>query len=322
MAAAVLPFSILLDDFEAVQSASVLNFVQQLIEAMPPCGTLVIASRITPEIGLGRIRARGLLLEIHPAQLRFTLEEATALIRERCHLRLRDNEIATLHRCTEGWATAIYLATLSLQTRTDHAAFVASFSGTNLELAEYLAEDILAQQTEACRSFLLETSVLGQLSAPLCDAVTGRQDSRAMIDYLERANLLLFPLDGDRTWYRYHQLFAGFLQHRLSLQQPGRATDLHRAAAHWYLAHNRPVPAVDHLLQAGLHDEALPEIARQADALLSAGRVRLLVRWLDQIGPQALARQPHLRLGACVGAAAQPALRRCPAGRRLDPGGT
>ncbi len=293
---AVLPFSILLDDFEALQSASVLNFVQQLVEAMPPCGTLVIASRVTPEIGLGRIRARGHLLEIHPAQLRFTLEEATALIRERCQLPLRDNEIATLHRCTEGWATAIYLATLSLQTRTDHAAFVASFSGTNLELAEYLAEDILAQQSEACRTFLLETSVLGQLSAPLCDAVTGRQDSRAMIDYLERANLLLFPLDGDRTWYRYHQLFASFLQHRLDLQQPGRATALHRAAARWYLEQDRPVPAVDHLLQAGLHDEALPEIARQADALLAAGRVRLLVRWLDQIHPEALARYPRLRL--------------------------
>ncbi len=296
VAGAVLPFSILLDDFEAVQSASVLNFVQQLVEAMPPCGTLVIASRVTPEIGLGRIRARGHLLEIHPAQLRFSLEEATALIRERCHLPLRDSEIATLHRCTEGWATAIYLATLSLQTRSDHAAFVASFSGTNLELAEYLAEDILARQGEACRAFLLETSVLGQLSAPLCDAVTGRQDSRAMIDYLERANLLLFPLDGDRTWYRYHQLFASFLRHRLDLQQPGRATALHRAAARWYLEQNRPVPAVDHLLQAGLHDEALPEIARQADTLLGAGRVRLLVRWLDQIRPEALARYPRLRL--------------------------
>ncbi|TPQ44330.1 LuxR C-terminal-related transcriptional regulator [Cupriavidus pinatubonensis] len=296
VASAVLPFSILLDDFETVQSASVLNFVQQLVEAMPPCGTLVIASRVTPEIGLGRIRARGHLLEIHPAQLRFTLEEATALIRERCHLPLRDSEIATLHRCTEGWATAIYLATLSLQTRTDPAAFVASFSGTNLELAEYLAEDILAQQSDACRSFLLETSVLGQLSASLCDAVTGRQDSRAMIDYLERANLLLFPLDGDRTWYRYHQLFASFLQHRLDLQQPGRATELHRDAARWYLEQSRPVPAVDHLLQAGLHDEALPQIARQADALLSAGRVRLLVRWLDPIRPEALARHPRLRL--------------------------
>jgi len=296
VAGAVEPFSILLDDFEAVHSASVLSFVQQLIEAMPPSGTLVIASRVTPEIGLGRIRARGHLLEIHPAALRFTLQEATALIRERCQLPLRDNEIATLHRCTEGWATAIYLATLSLQTRTDHGAFVASFSGTNLELAEYLAEDILARQSEACRAFLLETSVLGQLCAPLCDAVTGRHDSRAMIDYLERANLLLFPLDGERVWYRYHQLFAGFLQHRLDAQHPGRASELHRAAARWYLQHDRPVPAVDHLLLAGQQDEALEQIARHADALLGAGRVRLLVRWTDQIRPEALARHPRLGL--------------------------
>lgn len=289
-------FAILLDDLETIQSAPALDFVQQLVEVMPPDGTLVIGSRAAAEIGLGRLRARGHLLEIPPAALRFSVDEATVLLRGRCGLPLRDCDIATLHRCTEGWATAIYLAALSLQQRSDHAAFIAAFSGTHLELAEFLAEDILARQSDACRTFLLETSVLGQLSAPLCDALTGRSDAREMLEQLERANLLLFPLYAERTWYRYHRLFASFLQHRLALQAPERAPQLHQAAARWYLAHGYPIPAVDHLLQAGRHDEALTAIASQSVTLLGTGRVRLLLRWFDQVPIAALARQPALAL--------------------------
>jgi len=294
--AAAQPFAIMLDDFETLQSLPALDLVQQLIEAMPPCGMLVIGSRTAPEIGLGRLRARGQLLEIPPAALHFSVDEAAQLLRSRCGLPLRDSDIATLHRRTEGWATAIYLAALSLQQCSDHAAFVAVFSGTHLELGEFLAEDILARQSDACRAFLLETSVLGQLSAPLCDALTGRADARAMLDHLERANLLLFPLDAERTWYRYHRLFASFLQHRLAVQAPDRVAPLHLAAAHWYLEHGYPIPAVDHLLQAGRHDEALSAIASQSDSLLGTGRVRLLLRWFEQIHPATLARQPALAL--------------------------
>jgi LuxR family transcriptional regulator, maltose regulon positive regulatory protein len=290
------PLVILLDDFEAIQSPPVLAFTQKLIEAFPPGSALVIASRVTPELGIGRIRARGELLDINPSALRFTLAEATAFIRDKCGLSLRDADIATLQRCTEGWATAIYLATLSLRTRSDSAAFVASFSGTNLELAEYLAEDILARQSDACRSFLLDTSVLPQFSASLCDAVTGRGDSREMLDYLERSNLFLVPLDGERNTYRYHRLFASFLRHRLRASQPGREARLHAAAARWYLEEQRPVPAIDHLLDAGNQAGALAQIARHSRQLLGAGRVRLLMRWLDRIAAEVLATQPEVGL--------------------------
>ncbi|AQV97161.1 helix-turn-helix transcriptional regulator [Cupriavidus necator] len=290
------PFALVLDDLETLQSPPALDFVQQLIEVMPPCGMLVIGSRTAPEIGLGRLRARGQLLEIPPAALHFSIDEATELLRGRCGLPLRDGDIATLYRRTEGWATAIYLAALSLQQRSDHAAFVATFSGTHLELGEFLTEDLLARQSDACRAFLLETSVLGQLNVPLCNALTGRGDAREMLNHLERANLLLFPLDAERTWYRYHRLFASFLQHRLAAQAPERVAPLHLAAAHWYLEHGYPIPAVDHLLQAGRHDEALDAIASQSDALLGSGRVRLLLRWFDQVRPEALARQPALAL--------------------------
>lgn len=290
-------FALLLDEFEAIHNPAVLNFVQQLIDALPPCGVLVLASRSTPDIGLGRIRARGQLLEFNPGALRFSLEEATRFIRDKRELPLRDAEIATLYRCTEGWITAIYLASLSLQGRNDHAAFVSSFSGSNLELAEYLTEDILARQSEACRQFLLLTSVLDQLSVPLCNAVTGGQDGQEMLAYLERANLFLFPLDSEHQWFRYHSLFASYLRDALQRYYPGHAAYLHQLAAQWYLAEQRPVPAIDHLLQAGARDEAALQLARYVGEFMDVGRSRLLLRWLDQIPPQTLQRYPNLCLG-------------------------
>lgn len=279
------PLSLMFDDFETIQSEIVLNFTRRIIDALPPGSRLVIASRATPDLGIGRIRARAELLDISPASLRFSLAETTRFIRDKCRLALRDAEIDTLYRCTEGWAAAIYLATLSLRTRSDHAAFVASFSGSNLELADYLAEDILARQSSECRSFLLETSVLPQLSAELCDAVRQRTDSREMLDYLERANLFLLPLDEARNWYRYHPLFSSFLRHRLQLAEPGRDRELHAAAARWLIDAKRPVPAIEHLLEAGHTDAALALIDACTPQLLRAGRVRLLMRWFDRVGP-------------------------------------
>ncbi|CAD6561605.1 HTH-type transcriptional regulator MalT [Paraburkholderia hiiakae] len=290
------PLSILLDDFETIQSPPVLTFTQRLIDALAPGSHLIVASRVTPELGLGRIRARGELLDITPGALRFSLAETTRFIRDRCGIALRDREIATLHRCTEGWVTAIYLATLSLRTRTDHVAFVASFSGTNIELAEFLAEDILARQSEACRTFLLETSALSQFSAELCNDVIGRTDSREMLDYLERSNLFIVPLDGERSWYRYHRLFASFLRHRLHADQPQREAQIHVAAANWFIRAERPIPGIEHLLDAGEHEVALVQIARNSRRLLGGGRIRLLMRWLDRIRPELLTSAPRVRL--------------------------
>ncbi|WP_085726556.1 LuxR C-terminal-related transcriptional regulator [Pseudomonas sp. R37(2017)] len=291
-----LPFSILLDEFETIQSPPVLDFIQQLIEALPPHGLLMMTSRTAPDIGLGRIRARGQLLEIRPASLRFSLEEATTFLRDKHQLHLRDKDIATLHRCTEGWVAAIFLATLSLHGRSDHAAFVASFSGSNLELAEYLTDDILVHQSDACRQFLMQTSVLPQLSAPLCDAVTGRQDSQQMIDFLEKSNLFLFPLGDERHWYRYHSLFASFLRDALERQQPGLARQLQRRAADWYLADGKPVPAIELLLSAGAETEAVAEISAHANSLMESGRARLMSRWLEHIDASVLDDHPNLIL--------------------------
>jgi LuxR family maltose regulon positive regulatory protein len=284
MVSSPLPFAVLLDEVEVIQNPEVLEFLQQLVEQLPSGSVLVMASRSTPGIGLGRIRARGQLLEIRPQDLRFTLEESMAFIRGKRQIPLHDDELATLYRRTEGWIAGLYLASLSLKDRDDHGAFISSFSGSNLELAEYLTEDILARQTEDCRVFLMQTSILEQFCVPLCEAVTGRKDSRAMIDHLDRTNLFLVPVDSQQQWFRYHHLFASFLRHALDRLYPGMTQTLHETAAHWFFDAGQPIPGVEHLFNAGLLDEAADGLNRHLDTLIDSGRTRLL--------------QPGLRLAA------------------------
>ncbi|MNX18897.1 HTH-type transcriptional regulator MalT [compost metagenome] len=294
IAASTTPFAVLLDEVEVIQNSEVLDFLQQLIEQLPTGSVVVMASRSTPGIGLGRIRARGQLLEIRPSDLRFTPDEAMAFIRDKRQIPLHDNELETLYRRTEGWIAGLYLASLSLKDREDHAAFISSFSGSNLELAEYLTEDILARQSEDCRVFLMQTSVLEQFCVPLCEAVTGRSDSRAMIDHLDRTNLFLVPVDSQQQWFRYHHLFASFLRHALDRLYPGMARELHETAARWFFQAKQPIPAIEHLFSAGLLDEAAEGLNTHLDTLIDSGRTRLLLRWLDRIPLETRDQYPQL----------------------------
>ncbi|MGJ7513784.1 LuxR C-terminal-related transcriptional regulator [Pseudomonas baetica] len=290
------PFAIFLDDFETLESAPALDFVRQLLTALPPCGLLVIASRTTPDIALGRLRAHGQVRDITTDALRMSLGETTTFLREQCGLSLEDAEIATLQQRTEGWITALYLSTLSLRGRTGTAGFVASLSGANMDLADYLAEDILGRQTEHCRQFLLNSSVLERFSAALCDAVTERNDSQAMIDALQRANLFIQPVDEQQRWFRYHPLFADFLRRALERHVPGQAEKLHGRAARWYLSQHQPAAAIKHFLLAGDPDSAIQHIDRHLDAFIDAGRLRLLRRWFEQLPDHRLDPYPRLVL--------------------------
>lgn len=277
------PFALFLDDFEALQNPAAIGIVSELIEQLPRGAQLIVGSRGVPELGLGRLRARGRLLEVEPAQLRFTEGEADAFLRQRRGLVLGPDDVRRLHRSTEGWAAALWLASISLENRNDLGRFIAGFSGSNAAVVEYLVEDVLARQSEDVRGFLLRTSLLGELHAPLCDAVCGRDDSARMLRRLEQAHLFLIPLQGDHSQYRYHGMFAEFLRTELARQHPAEIPGLHRAASRWYDEHRRPVPAIEHALAAGDLPYALPALAQHAPALLEEGRVRLLSRWLDPL---------------------------------------
>ena len=192
---------------------------------------LVIATREDPQLPLARLRAREQLTELRATDLRFTPEEAAEFLKEVMGLDLSTEDIAALESRTEGWIAGLQLAALSMQGRKDTAGFVQAFTGSHRFVLDYLVEEVLQQQPDRVRTFLLQTSILDRLSGPLCDAITGQEESRGMLEALERGNLFVVPLDDERRWYRYHHLFANVLQALAMEEQPDQVPTLHRRAS-------------------------------------------------------------------------------------------
>ena len=212
---------LVLDDYHLISAQQVHESLSFLVEHRPAGICVVLASRSDPPLSLARLRARGQLTEIRVAELRFTPAEAGELLQHAASA-LPDASVAALAARTEGWAAGLALAALSLRGHDDAAGFVAAFTGSHRYVLDYLAEEVLERQDEQLRTFLLETSVLERLSGPLCDAVTGREGTQALLEQAERAGLFLIPLDEVRGWWRYHHLFADLLRARLQQEQPGR----------------------------------------------------------------------------------------------------
>jgi LuxR family maltose regulon positive regulatory protein len=242
---------LILDDYHLIDAQPVHASLGFLLEHQPAGLRLVLASRADPPLGLARLRGRGQLAELRAAELRFTVEETAALLRQAAGPALPEAAVAVLTARTEGWVAGLQLASLSLRQHSDVAGFVATFSGSHRYVLDYLTEEVLEHQPDEVRSFLLETSVLDRLSGGLCDAVTGRPGGQAMLERLERANLFLVPLDEVRGWWRYHQLFADLLRARLQRELPERVPALHRNAAAWQGEHGLADDAVGHALAAG-----------------------------------------------------------------------
>src|SRR3989344_14873 len=277
------PFAFFLDDFEALQNPAALGLVSELIEQLPRGAQLIVGSRGVPGLSLGRLRARGRLLEIEPAQLRFSMAEASGFLCQSRGLVLEPGDVLRLHRRTEGWPAALWLASVSLEHREEPGRFIGGFSGSNAAVVDYLVEDVLARQDEDVRGFLLRTSILADLNASLCNVICARSDSDVMLRRLEQAHLFLSPLQSESDGYRYHGMFAEFLRAQLERQHPDEVPRLHRAAAQWFLEQGRPVPAIEHALAADDLDFALPLLRAHAQPLLDQGRVRLLSRWFDPL---------------------------------------
>src|SRR5215475_6715009 len=296
---------LILDDYHLIDAGPVHESLLLLAEHLPPGLRLVLASRSDPPLPLGRLRARGQLAELGAAELRFTAEEAAALLRrvaEGAGSALSDADLAVLAARAEGWAAGLQLAGLSLRGRADAAGFVAAFSGSHRFVLDYLTDEVLAVQPEQVRGFLLETSVLERLSGELCDAVTGRAGGQAMLEQVERAGLFLVPLDEVRGWWRYHHLFADLLRARLQRDQPGRVPALHRAAAAWHEAHGLADGAVRHAVAAADLDWAARLIEQHVETLLRHSERATLRRWLSALPPETLRARARLCMAQAIGA--------------------
>ncbi|WP_250463171.1 LuxR C-terminal-related transcriptional regulator [Microbulbifer litoralis] len=290
------PFVLFLDDLEVIQDSVALALLRQLVERLPEGARLLLGSRSQPDIGLARLRLGGQLLEIDANNLRFSEAETAQFLATNCGLSISTEEIARLHRTTEGWAAALWLAYLALDRSGDPAALVAGFSGSSALVADYLGEEVLARQPGELRQFMLRTSILPQLNAELCDALCPGTNSAAILEQLARTHLLLEPLDGERRWFRYHSMFASFLRAQLQLQIPGEINALHRAASDGYLAQGRLVPAIEQALKSGDMAFALPLFSEHAQRLLEEGRALLLTRLMGTVPPPALQQWPDLQV--------------------------
>jgi LuxR family maltose regulon positive regulatory protein len=287
---------LVLDDYHVIGSAQVHQSLAFLVEHRPAGIGVVLASRSDPPLGLARLRARGQLTEIREADLRFTPAEAGELFQHMASA-LPDASVAALAARTEGWAAGLQLAALSLRGQHDAAAFVAAFTGSHRYVLDYLAEEVLEQQDEQLRAFLLETSVLDRLSGPLCDAITGGEGSQALLEQAERAGLFLVPLDEVRGWWRYHHLFADLLRARLQQEQPGRAAQLHRNAAAWYSEHGMADDAIGHAAAAGEMLWAARIIEQHFDLVHRIrGEAATIHRWVSVLPAGVVRSRPRLLL--------------------------
>ncbi len=285
---------LVLDDYHVIDAGDVQDGMAFLLDHLPAELHVVMASRADPALPLARLRARGELAEIRAAELRFTADEAASYLNEMMGLQLTARDVAALEGRTEGWIAALQLAALSMQGRGDVAGFIAGFAGDDRYIVDYLAEEVLQRQPDHVQAFLLQTSVLGRLSGPLCDAVTGQADGKAMLEALDRGNLFLVPLDDRRRWYRYHHLFADVLQARLLDEQPGEVPGLHRRASAWYQRNGEQSVAIDHALAARDFGQAADLIERALPAMRQIRQEATVHSWLKVLPDEVVRARPML----------------------------
>jgi LuxR family maltose regulon positive regulatory protein len=297
------PTVLALDDYHVIDAPDVHAAVTFLLDHLPPQVTVAITTRADPPLPLARLRGRGELLELRAADLRFTPDEAGTFLNDVMGLDLAPVHVAALEARTEGWAAGLQLAALSARGRTEAgdangaAGFVEAFTGNHRFVLDYLVEEVLDRQPDEVRNFLLDTSVLDQLTGGLCDALTGRSDGRAMLDTLERQNLFVIPLDDERRWYRYHHLFADALRARLAARDADRVDELHAAASRWLAQHGLLADGVRHAIASGDFELTADLVELGLADLRRRRENRLLLDWLTALPDDVVRRRPLIATG-------------------------
>jgi LuxR family maltose regulon positive regulatory protein len=293
---------LVLDDYHVIEAPGIHDILTFLVAHLPAQMHLVIATRIDPIVPLARLRARGELTELRAADLRFSPSEAAEFLNRVTGLDLSAEDIATLEARTEGWIAGLQLAAISVRGQEDATSFIKSFSGSHRLVLDYLIEEVLEQQAEDVQTFLLQTAVLDRLSGSLCDAVrfgngespVDQERGQTALEMLEHANLFIVPLDEERRWYRYHDLFADLLRRQLRLTEPESIPSLHRRASAWYEQKGLSDEAIDHALRGEDFERAADLIEGRADLMWQHGEHTRLRRSLIALPDESVFSRPHL----------------------------
>ncbi len=279
---------LVMDDLHVIHTQPVLEALGFLLEHVPAELHIVLLSRSDPPLALGRLRARNQVLDVRMEHMRFDSGEIATFLRDVMQLRLSAEDVALIEARTEGWVAGLQLAAISLRGSMDAHGFVAEFARRQDYMVDYLVEEVLSSQPPYVRAFLLQSSGLGRMCGPLCDAVLepvgeGVVSSQDTLKALDQMNLFIMPLDEDRQWYRYHHLFADVLHKRLRQLDRALALRLDRRAAAWYEDNGYLAEAIHHSIAAGDHDNASRLIEQNGCMLIIRGEVLTLKSWLDAV---------------------------------------
>jgi LuxR family maltose regulon positive regulatory protein len=286
---------LVLDDYHLVRDELIHDSVASLLRHLPATVQVAIATRADPPLPLGSLRAASEVTELRAAELGFDVAEAEALLNGSLGLSLTPTEVQLLQVRTEGWAAGLRLAALSVEAHEDRSAFVQEFAGDDRQIGDYLHE-VLAEQPTVLRDFLLRTSILERLCAPLCDAVVDGRDSAERLGQLTRSNLFLIPLDSRNHWFRYHQLFRDLLRSELAKSDPGLEAGLHRRASAWHAAEGEAEEAIAHATAAGDVGDAGELIVSSWSAPFDRGEIKTVAGWVDRLPREAILADARLCL--------------------------
>lgn len=299
------PCVLVLDDYHVISAQPIHEAVLFLLDHVPTL-RWIINTRADPPLALGRLRARQQLLELRAADLRFLPEETDQLLNDVLQLTLSGDAVQELQTKTEGWIAGLQLAALALQSSPERTAFIHAFYGSHRYVADYLVDEVLRHLPDELQDFLLQTAIAERLCAELCEAVRDSQpgnrgqddtqDASSILEYLERANLFLIPLDNNRQWYRYHHLFADLLRQRLQRRHPTLVPTLHRRAAAWFAQNQQIDDAMRHLFAAKAFEQAADLLEQHQETLWMQGRFVILRQWLSSLPTELITERPQLLL--------------------------
>ncbi len=294
LAEAAGPIVLVIDDYHVIFNPGIHAQLEYLIGRLPLGTHVVLVAHADPPLRLGRLRAIGEVVEIGSEQLRFTDQEADELLNRVHGLDLGPEEVRAVQLRIEGWVAGLNLAALALKRGDARDRILEALPADDRFVVEYLWNEVVMSQPRSVRQFLMRTAILERITAPLADALTGRDDGAQALRELERANLFVVPIDRERVWYRYHHLFRDLLIGQLQRFAPDLVPDLHRTASIWYANHGAMIDAIEHAIAAGDMHYAADELEQRWFGFYTAGHFLTLASWMDRLSPDVIAAHPTL----------------------------
>jgi LuxR family maltose regulon positive regulatory protein len=289
-------FLLVLDDFHLISNNETLKLVAFLLERIPGNIHIVILTRSDPALPIARLRSQNQLVELRSSDLSFSVNDISDLFNKKLKLKLSIDDVYSLETITEGWIAGLQLTALSMRGREDISGFIHDLKGDNRYILDYLMEEVLKIQTDDIREFLIQTSVLEQMSAPLCNKVLNRNDSGLILETLDKNNMFIVPLDDERHWYRYHHLFADLLKQRLQQNDQMLIFGIHNRACDWFEQNNMVDLAIEHALENKNYEKSIQLLGEIVEGMWENGLHAAILKYGDLIPDELIKSNPEFCL--------------------------